>query len=352
MLIALVSFLAVIAVVIITHELGHFITAKASGVRVDEFGLGFPPRLFGIKRGQTLYSLNALPFGGFVKMAGEEDPKAADSLAGKSIATRLLVLSAGSLMNALLPLLLFSLAFMIPHDVVVGKTVVEEVAAGSPAEMAGFLPQDTIISVGGSEVNSRIDVSRYIQLNLGNEATFLVEHSDLSTEEVTLIPRWRPPEGEGAIGVTIGTVDASIVKKQQPFWEAIPSGVNECIETFVLFKNAILGLFIGTYEFEVGGPVAIAQISGEVAQAGISPLLQFTAFFSINLAIINLLPLPALDGGRIAFVLLEWVRRGKRISPQKEGRVHMIGFALLIGLMLAVTYQDIIRIIGGQSLLP
>lgn len=352
MLIALVSFLAVIAVVIIAHELGHFVTAKASGVRVDEFGLGFPPRLFGIKRGQTTYSLNALPFGGFVKMAGEEDPKAADSLAGKSIATRLLVLSAGSLMNALLPLLLFSLAFMIPHDVVVGKAVVSEVAPDSPAEMAGFLPQDTIISVGGSEINSRIDVSRYIQLNLGNEATFLVEHSDLSTEEVTLIPRWRPPEGEGAIGVTIGTVDASIVKEQQPFWEAIPSGVNECVETFVLFKNAILGLFIGTYEFEVGGPVAIAQISGEVAQAGISPLLEFTAFFSINLAIINLLPLPALDGGRITFVLLEWVRRGRRISPEKEGRVHMIGFALLIGLMLAVTYQDIIRIIGGESLLP
>ncbi len=353
MLIALASFLVVIAIVIIAHELGHFVTAKASGVRVDEFGLGYPPRLFGIKRGQTTYSLNALPFGGFVKMAGEEDPKAADSLAGKSIATRLLVLSAGSLMNALLPLLLFSLAFMIPHDVVVGKVVVEEVAPGSPAEMAGFLPQDTIISVGGgSEINSRIDVSRYIQLNLGNEATFLVEHSDLSTEEVTLIPRWRPPEGEGAIGVTIGTVDASIVKEQQPFWEAIPSGVNECVETFVLFKNAILGLFIGADEFEVGGPVAIAQISGEVAQAGISPLLEFTAFFSINLAIINLLPLPALDGGRIAFVLLEWVRRGKRISPQKEGRVHMIGFALLIGLMLAVTYQDIIRIIGGESLLP
>ena len=98
--------------------------------------------------------------------------------------------------------------------------------------------------------------------------------------------------------------------------------------------------------------MAIAQISGEVAQAGISPLLEFTAFFSINLAIINLLPLPALDGGRITFVLLEWVRRGRRISPQKEGRVHMIGFALLIGLMLAVTYQDIIRIIGGESLLP
>ena len=126
----------------------------------------------------------------------------------------------------------------------------------------------------------------------------------------------------------------------------------DSIDTFVLFKNGIIGMLIGTEPAVVTGPVGIAQITGEVAKAGVSPLLEFAAFLSINLGIINILPLPALDGGRIAFVLLEWVRRGKKISPKTEGLVHLVGFAMLIALALAVTYQDIIRIIAGESLLP
>ena len=129
-------------------------------------------------------------------------------------------------------------------------------------------------------------------------------------------------------------------------------GVSECIETFVLFKNGIISMIIGTVPRIVAGPVGIAQLTGEVAQAGLSPLLEFAAFLSINLAIINILPLPALDGGRIAFVLLEWVRRGKRVAAKTEGLIHFIGFAMLIAFFLAITYQDIIRIISGESLLP
>src|SRR3990172_2319031 len=134
MLISIVSFLIVIAVLILAHEIGHLITAKASRVRVDEFGLGFPPRLLSIKRGETIYSLNAIPLGGFVKMAGEEDPKVPRSLAGKSIGTRLLVLGAGPLMNFILPLLLFSIAFLLPHNEVIGQVMVEEVSPGSRSE--------------------------------------------------------------------------------------------------------------------------------------------------------------------------------------------------------------------------
>jgi regulator of sigma E protease len=129
-------------------------------------------------------------------------------------------------------------------------------------------------------------------------------------------------------------------------------GVVDCIETFVLFKNGIIMVIIGSAPATIGGPVAIAQITGEAARAGISPLLEFAAFLSINLAIINILPLPALDGGRIAFVLLEWARRGKRISPKTEGLVHLIGFVTLLSLILLITLQDIIRIINGDSLLP
>lgn len=352
MLITVVSFLAVIAVLIIAHELGHFLTAKAFGVKIEEFGLGYPPRLFGLKRGGTIYSLNALPLGGFVKMAGEEDPKAKGSLASKSIGARLIVLSAGSLVNALLPLILFSIAFMLPHDTIVGQVVIEEVAADSPAALAGIEPQDTVISAGGKKINNNMELSRYIQLNLGKEVTFLVEHADLSREEVTLIPRWQPPPGQGATGIVIKTVEPTIVREQESIWRAIPLGINQTIETLALFKNAILSIFLGTTELEPVGPVGIAQITGEVAKAGPSPLLEWTSIISMNLAIINLLPLPALDGGRIAFVLLEWVRRGKRISPEKEGRVHMIGFILLMGLILAITYQDIMRIISGDSPIP
>jgi regulator of sigma E protease len=180
----------------------------------------------------------------------------------------------------------------------------------------------------------------------------MVRHVDDTVEEVRAIPRWQPPEGEGAIGVAVKTVSATIVRQSYPFWQAIPMGVRECIDTFVLFKNGIISMIIGSAPRVVGGPVAIAQITGEVAQAGISPLLEFAAFLSINLAIINLLPLPALDGGRIAFVLLEWIRRGRRVPARIEGMIHMAGFALLIALIVLVTYQDIIRIASGESLLP
>lgn len=351
-LVSIVSFLIIILVLILAHEIGHFITARATGVKVEEFGLGYPPRLLGIRWGETLYSLNLIPLGGFVKIAGEEDPQVPGSLASKSIGTRLLVLSAGSLMNFLLPLLLFSIAFMVPYDLVTGKVIVQEVAPDSPAAIAGIRPGDAILSVNRKPVNNGGDVHRYIQLNLGKPISLLVQHNDSTTENLQLIPRWRPPQGQGATGILITTSDATIIRQRYPFWKAIPLGVGECIETFVLFKNGIVSMIIGTAPVAVTGPVGIAQLTGEVAQAGISPLLEFAAFLSINLAIINMFPLPALDGGRVAFVLLEWIRRGKRIMPKTERLVHLIGFTILMVFILAITYQDIMRIISGESLLP
>jgi regulator of sigma E protease len=351
-LITIIAFLAVLIVLVLAHECGHFFTARATGVRVEEFGIGFPPRLFGIKRGETIYSLNAMPLGGFVKMAGEEDPNVAGSLAGKSTIVRVLVLSAGSVMNALLPILLFSVAFMIPHSVVSGKVLVAEVMADSPAARAGIEAGDTVLMIDNNPIGNIGDIQRNIQLKLGQEIDVLVEHSDSTRETVPVIPRWRPPENEGATGIVVRLADATNLRESYPFWEAIPMGVHECIETYVLFKNVIISMFIGTAPAVVGGPVAIAQITGEAARAGLSYLLEFAAFFSINLAIINIFPLPALDGGRIAFVLLEWLRRGKRVSPRIEGMVHLVGFMALIAAMVAITYQDILRIITGESLIP
>jgi len=356
MIITILAFLGIFILLIFVHELGHFITAKASGVRVEEFGFGYPPRLFGIKRGETIYSINAIPLGGFTKMAGEEDPEVKKSLASKSVGTRLLVLGAGSLMNALLPLLLFSIAFMLPHNLVTEPVVVKDVALDSPAARAGIEAGDVVLTINEKPVRSLADLHRHVQLNLGKETTLLIQHSDSTTEEVQVIPRWKPPQDQGAIGIEIdieaAQLNRTVSSQHYPFWKAIPMGAVEYKETYVLFKNVIVSTFIGTTPVQVAGPVGIAQLTGEVAKAGISPLLEFAAFLSINLAIINLFPIPALDGGRIVFVLLEWVRRGKRISPKTERLVHLVGFMMLIGAIAVVSYFDIIRIISGESLIP
>jgi regulator of sigma E protease len=431
-LITVLSFLGVIIVIVIAHELGHFVTAKLSRVKVEEAGLFYPPRLFSIKRGETVYSINALPLGGFVKMSGEEDPNAPGSLASKSIPTRLLVLGAGSIMNFLLPILLLSIAFMVPHETVIGDVVVMDVAPDSPAALTGIEPGDIILSINGKTVNNSGDLQRYLYRYLGTTIPVSIRHTDLSTEEVRLTPLWKPPEGqdpigvtivqwvaireiapdspaagagirpgdvilsidgeevhsvddlgdylsqrldtdvavlirrtdltteevhltprsnppagEGAMGVAVYTSSGPVTRQGLSFWQAIPKGFGQCIEIFVLFKNGVVGIISGALPFDLRGPVGIAQMAGEVAKVGISPLLEFASLISINLGIINLFPLPALDGGRLAFVLLEFFRRGKRISPKKEWLIHTIGFFLLIAVFLAVTIQDIFRIVGG-----
>jgi regulator of sigma E protease len=349
-LISVISFLAVIIVLVLAHEFGHFITARARGVSVLEFGIGFPPRLFGIKRGETIYSINLIPLGGFVKLAGEEDPSVKGSLAGKSIGTRVLVLSAGAIMNLLLPFLLFAIAAMIPHQTYQGRVVVKEVSAASPAAEAGILPGDILLSVNSKKINHNGELSRDIQLNLGNPIKIAVQHTDGTIQDIVVTPRWKPPTGEGNVGVLTETDNLTSKRESTPLWTAIPQGVSSCFETFFLFKNGIISMVIGSTPAQFTGPVGIAQLTGEVVSAGISPLFEFAAFLSINLAIFNIFPLPGLDGGRIAFVLLEWIRRGKRVPPRIEGMVHLAGFALLILFFIAITYQDIARIISGGSL--
>ena len=253
----------------------------------------------------------------------------------------MLVIGAGSLMNILLALLLFSITFMIPQDVVVGDVFVEEIAPDSPAAIAGIMPGDTIISLNGKPIGNNYDLQRYIQLNLGSEITLLVEHSNGNTESFQLVPRWKPPEGEGAIGVAITTINQTVIRQSYPFWEAIPKGFVGLYETAVLYKNGMVGVITSAVPADFYGPVGIVQATGEIARYGAAPLLEFAAFISLILGVLNLFPLPALDGGRIAFVLLEWVGRGKRISPKREGLVHLIGFIIFMALMLAILYRTL-----------
>jgi regulator of sigma E protease len=350
--ITIVSFVGILIVLVFAHEFGHFITAKLARVKVQEFGIGFPPRIVSFKRGETTYSINAIPLGGFTKMVGEEDPTLPGSLASKSIPVRILVLSAGSLMNILLPILLFSISFMIPHDMILEKVQVEEVAAGSPAQIAGMEPGDIILEVNGHTIRNRGDVGYFIQLYLGSTINILLQTDQITPQEVNLTPRWNPPEGQGATGIVITGIDSTTVRESEPIWKAVPSSIVHCWQILVLFRNEVVGWFVGGTPPQVTGPIGIAQITGEIAQAGISPLLEFAALISINLAIINIFPFPGLDGGRLIFVFLEWVRRGKRISPKREGMVHLIGFAVLLLLIIVVSYFDVAHIIHGDSILP
>lgn len=352
MLLTIVIFIAVLAVLILAHEFGHFITAKMSDIEVQEFGLGYPPRLFGFKRGETTYSLNAIPLGGFTKMLGEEDPNFPRSLASKSIPIRMLVLAAGSLMNLLLPVLLYTISFMVPHAAYIEKVQIEEVNIGSPAQIAGVSAGDILLQVNGRPIQNRQDVSYLIQLNRGSDVTFLIQKPDTTDKEVIVHARWSPPAGEGATGIKIKGIDTTETTESIPFWKAIPDSFVHCWEILILFKNEVIGWFTQSSAPVLTGPIGIVQVTGEVAKNGLVSILEFTALLSINLAIINLFPFPGLDGGRLVFVLLEWVRRGKRISPKKEGLVHLIGFFALITLIMVISYYDIARIIEGGSLLP
>src|SRR3990172_6238627 len=347
----ILPFAGVLVVLIVVHELGHYITAKLTGVKVLEAGLGYPPRIWGFTWRGTLYSVNWLPLGGFVRLLGEEDPSDPASLAAKPRWVRLIVLFAGSGMNFLLPIFLFALAFMIPREVNVGPTQITGVAPDSPAAEAGLQPGDVIFAIDGESVRNVREVSLAIRLNLGDTVDFTVKHSDGVVETLPVHARWTPPSGQGPTGIKIGHLYPFTEKESFPPWESLPKGWTATIDSLILARNEVIAMFKGGSGPKVTGPVGIAQATGEVVeQSGWETLLEFAALLSINLAIINALPLPMLDGGRIAFVLLEVARRGKRIPPEKEAIVHLVGLALILTMAVVVTYFDVIRLIRGDSL--
>lgn len=356
-LVTILTFVAILVVLIVVHELGHFTTAKLCGVKVRELGLGYPPRLLGIKRGETVYSLNLLPIGGFCKMAGEEDPHVPGSLAGKSKRARILVLSAGSLAMFLLPLFLFPLAYMLPVErYTEGEGVqIVGVMEESPAAQAGLETGDIVLSVDGEPVNTFEEMHDAVQPKVGTEVTLRILRRPEMEFGVSLVPRVEYPEGEGPIGVQMGAVTES---KAYPLWRAIPLGFGEYGRMVVLMGQAIVELVRGP-EMPAGwegppvaGPIGIAQLTGAFASSGVYALIWFACFLSLNLGIVNLLPIPALDGGRIAFIGLEVARGGKRISPQTEGLINMIGFAMLIMFVFVISYFDVVRLWHGGGILP
>ncbi len=348
-LIAILSFVVILVILVVAHEFAHFITAKARGVKVLEFGIGFPPRIWGFRKGETLYSINALPLGGFVKLSGEEDPQAERSLASKGYGTRILVLAAGSLMNLILPIFIAAIAYAVPHNVYTPTQTIDIVVDDYPAAQAGLAQGDTIIAVNGVEMSDYTSIQTAIRNSPNVEITLTIRHPDESLATITLTPVLNSATGYGQIGLS---PQMMATRESLPVWQAFPAGADYCWSTLVAYKDEIARWINGTTSPQVSGIVGMTEVTGQVAQAGLTPLLLWMAFISINLGIVNLLPLPALDGGRIFFVILEMIRGGRKISPKVEGLIHGIGFLLLIGLMLLVTFSDITKLVTTGSVIP
>jgi regulator of sigma E protease len=354
---SVLPFLAMLVALIVFHELGHFITAKLFGIKVLEAGLGYPPRAWGFTWHGTLYSVNWLPLGGFVRLLGEEDPSDPQSLAAQVAWKRLIVLASGAFMNIVLPVILFAVAFTVPRQVSPGPAIIDVVEKGSPAAEAGLQQGDRILELNGSSVKNVAEAGQIIRLNMGENITFKVQRQapggGFDVMNLRVKSRWAPPSGQGPTGIRIGNLYGTRIMQTQsyPPWKALARGWTSTWDSLTLARNQVIAMFKGGPGPQVAGPVGIAEATGEVVkEAGWQHLLDFAALLSINLAIINILPLPMLDGGRIVFVLLEIARRGKRVAPEKEAIVHLVGLALIITMAVVITYFDIIRIIGGRSL--
>ena len=355
----------VFALLVLIHEFGHFIVAKWAGVRVEEFGIGFPPRLAGIKRGETLYSINWLPIGGFVRMPGENgetkdengnpDP---GSFASKSAGKRAAVLLAGVTMNLILAVVLFTAAEAVGQ--VDYAPVVQSVQAGSPGQAAGLKAGDRILSVNGNPVRGFTDIvtdTTDAVVNASANAnsvpiTLVVVHRG-SSAPVTLLVQARTHNTlqQGAIGFSRTN---QLVRITHPIWEAPLYGVQDIGNTFTLTVQGIREIVRGLIPANqaVSGPVGIVSFTGQAASAiptfGWYPILFLAGFLSLNLAFFNILPIPALDGGRLLFIVIEVVRRGKRVSPEREGLVNLIGMACLLFLVFLVTLNDVGNLFGGH----
>lgn len=386
----------ILAFLVLIHELGHFATAKWFGIEVMEFGFGFPPRIFGVRYRGTLYSINLIPLGGFVRMLGEEDPTAPNSFARQTVGKRAVVLVAGSFMNLVLPVVIFTVLFMLPHDALIGGEVfVSGVAPGSPAQEAGLRGGDTILMVDGERIISPDELAGAIKGKRGQPVELSVRRGSritglgfspefMSIEALTLVPRVDPPKlkvvetvtdparevsltqarrydtslkvgdtmVQKAIGVRIGLANPKFGKTTDPIWTAFPKSFETIWDVLSFTWNGIFEGVSTQSNPGITGPVGIAQVTGEVVDRfGISLVFQLAALLSISLGIVNILPIPALDGGRLMFVVIEWLRRGRRISPQREGLVHLVGFAILIVFIVVLSYSDIARIINGESFL-
>lgn len=323
----------VFLLVILFHEFGHFAVAKLVGIKVHEFSIGMGPKLYQKNKGGTDYSIRVLPIGGYVRMEGEDessdDPKSFNRMPIKS---RIAVVAAGSIMNFILAIIVFSI---ISYSVGMPTTTIEEAIIGSPAYEAGLKPGDKIVKINNKEINNWISVVEEIS---GSQADEPMEISITRNDEiknVSLTPTYNKEEERTIIGIVPATERGILL--------AIKGGFEKTAAILQLMFQFLGMLFRGEVTSEhLSGPVGVIHTVGEAAKYGFINLLSIMGFISVNLGFFNLLPIPALDGSRILFLIIEFIR-GKPMDPEKEGLIHFVGFVLLLVLMVAVTYTDIVR---------
>jgi len=349
------TFLIVLSVLVLVHELGHFWLAKRFGVWVEEFGFGLPPRIFAKKRHETEYSLNLLPFGGFVRLHGENDSQSVlkpdKAFIYKNKRIRFSIVVAGVLMNFLLAAILFSLVYSIsgiPRES--GKVTVVDVMPDSPAQKSGIEVDDIVISLDGIQISKTSDFISLLAEKKGKEVEIVLKKKDGKTVKVNSTPRENPPQGEGALGVVVSSMETYYPPLFLRPFLGVYHGVRESFFWAGMVFNSLLktvsDIFSGNVPKDIAGPVGIYVLTAQAANFGFLSLVNFVGILSINLAILNILPLPALDGGRIFFIVLEALV-GRRIVPKIEAVIHTIGLIILVTLILLITAYDLKRLIPG-----
>ena len=429
----------ILTFLIFVHELGHYMAARRADMKVEEFGFGLPPRIWGIRRGETLWSINAIPLGGFVRVLGEDgknfDPR---SMQAKTVGQRALFITAGSIMNFLTAFVLIAVLLAVEGEPQSNAYIVA-VQPETPAAAAGWQPGDRFIEVDGREVDNAVEIVDITNANLGEEMTVVFDRNGQRVES-SIVPRENPPAGEGPTGIRLDdamlstvevyevesgsaaaaagfqegdivvesagqtvtdyltyhipllehageTVDVVVQRDGElltlpvnvpadiadseplgmslvedvhferiPVLEIVPKTVSQFFGWIERMFEGLMMMIRGEVPLsDVAGPIGMGQLTSEIVTRSALPLwvtiVNLTILLSLNLAILNLLPLPALDGGRLAFVILEVLRRGRRIAPEKEGVVHFVGLVILLTFMFAVAFMDIDRIISGNSLL-
>jgi regulator of sigma E protease len=408
MLLTIIVFLIILSILVLVHEAGHFVMAKIFGIKVEEFGFGLPPRIFGKKFGETIYSINWLPIGGFVKLYGEDEagagrislPKknSSDKVENKSFAMReeaiaisssdlkieeekieisetitvgkkndsdraffsrpvwqrAVVVCAGVFMNFVLAVAIISFLFSVVGVAIPGnKVTIDAIVKASPADKAGLKVGDIVQTINGVSITSTTQLVSITKQHLGEKLALQVKTQTSKLKNIEITPRKVYPSNEGPMGVAIS--QASSIKKY-PWYEAPFVGTKEALNETGLIVNGLVMIVVqiftkGSVPSDVAGPVGIAELTGTVVSIGPSAVLSFISLLSLNLAIINILPIPALDGGRLLFIVIEGIFR-KKVDQRIEGYAHAIGMAILLGLIALITIHDLFRIFTGQPLIP
>ncbi len=372
MILTVFVFFIILSILVLVHELGHFVAAKRLGIKVEEFGFGLPPRIWGIKKGETMYSINWLPIGGFVKLYGEDREEENSKVKGQSSKLsdrafyarppwqRAIILVAGVTMNFILAIVVISYLFTQGVMVPVDRVHIDKVVAGSPADQAGLKEKDIVkklkIPFGNAQGRQNTKVkTEEIEIkngetlvnktkeHLGQQISLIIVRNGQEME-VMLIPRKDYPKDQGPLGIVISNYE----EKKYPLAQAPILGLKESFKlSWELLKGIGTTLFkLVTFQSvskDIAGPVGIAQMTGQAIKFGQSAVLELMGLLSLNLAIVNILPFPALDGGRLLFVVIE-ATTGKKIRAQWERYAHQVGMAILLALIVLVTLNDLVRI--------